>query len=247
MDFTHFNAHTSSAASRVLTLLDSKMRDYGPNNLLEMGMPGVLVRLGDKLNRLKTLTDFTGHVPNHEAIADTWMDVVGYGILGMLLESGELQLLVEGKATPTPDDTPSETSCSAPKTLREARKTRSVYLAGPIDAGGTWNTDLSAGLVEAGYAIFNPATAFVYKPGVEEYMHDVNLEALRRADLVIAYLQHDICTVGTVYEIIKAVETFGINSNKVHVLSDKNYSYLKILGVPIYSSVGELINALELE
>ena len=71
-------------------LLLSKHRDYGPLNIaLSPGGPtnGLRVRLHDKLARLNNLLD-SGQEPEHEAIEDTWRDLIGYSAIGLLVERG---------------------------------------------------------------------------------------------------------------------------------------------------------------
>lgn len=70
-----------------LDILVSKQIDYGPNNiqLSPFGpMVGLLVRLQDKLSRAANLT--TNNIePNHESIRDTFLDILNYGAIGMML------------------------------------------------------------------------------------------------------------------------------------------------------------------
>lgn len=68
-------------------LLDSKNRDYGPGNISAFGERGVVVRLNDKVERLKTLV-WNGKSPEHEKVADTWIDITNYGIIGLLCHKG---------------------------------------------------------------------------------------------------------------------------------------------------------------
>ena len=70
-------------------LLLSKHRDYGPDNIARApGGPinGLAVRLHDKVARLTHLLE-TGVDPEHEALADTALDIANYGtILSLVLE-----------------------------------------------------------------------------------------------------------------------------------------------------------------
>jgi hypothetical protein len=66
-----------------LTLFDKKQRDYGSGNISDFGELGVLIRLNDKINRLKNLLQSKGEV-NCESVADTWDDIANYGIIGKL-------------------------------------------------------------------------------------------------------------------------------------------------------------------
>lgn len=66
-------------------LICRKQRDYGTGNIESFGSAGVLVRLSDKLARLKHLMT-SGQVPENESLEDTWRDIVNYGIIGLALE-----------------------------------------------------------------------------------------------------------------------------------------------------------------
>lgn len=87
------------AAQRIqrenLALMVKKNTDYSGNrgdNITRTGLYGVSVRLLDKVERLLNLTDPANKKkPNFESIRDTFKDVSNYGLIGMLLESGEWQ------------------------------------------------------------------------------------------------------------------------------------------------------------
>ena len=68
-------------------LLDKKNRDYGPGNISAFGERGVIVRLNDKVERLKTLV-WGNRTPEHEKVSDTWLDTANYGIIGLLCHRG---------------------------------------------------------------------------------------------------------------------------------------------------------------
>jgi hypothetical protein len=68
-------------------LLDKKNCDYGPNNITAFGEKGVIVRLNDKVERLKTLV-WGNKAPEHEKVSDTWLDTANYGIIGLLCHRG---------------------------------------------------------------------------------------------------------------------------------------------------------------
>ena len=69
-------------------LLDTKNRDYGPGNISAFGERGVIVRLNDKVERLKTLV-WGGKSPEHEKVTDTWLDIANYGIIGLMCHRGD--------------------------------------------------------------------------------------------------------------------------------------------------------------
>lgn len=73
-----------------LTLI-SKQADYGPKNISACPIgpiPGVIVRLFDKISRLSNLTK-NGGDPKHESLYDTTHDIANYGTIGSLVINGE--------------------------------------------------------------------------------------------------------------------------------------------------------------
>lgn len=72
-------------------LLISKQRDYGPGNINNAyGGPlnGLMVRMGDKWERLKNLLD-SGNEPQHESIEDSFKDLANYCIIAMMVQRGK--------------------------------------------------------------------------------------------------------------------------------------------------------------
>jgi hypothetical protein len=72
-------------------LLISKQRDYGPGNINNAyGGPvnGLMVRIGDKFERLKNLLK-SGHKPEHESIEDSFKDLANYCIISMMIARGK--------------------------------------------------------------------------------------------------------------------------------------------------------------
>ena len=70
-----------------LALLIKKHLDYGPRNIADFGELGVLVRLNDKVQRLRHILA-SGKQPANEAIEDTWRDIANYGLIGYLVRMG---------------------------------------------------------------------------------------------------------------------------------------------------------------
>ena len=70
-------------ALKNLTLFDRKQRDYGSGNISDFGEMGVLIRLNDKINRLKNLLNTQTSI-NFESLSDTWDDIANYGLIGKL-------------------------------------------------------------------------------------------------------------------------------------------------------------------
>lgn len=75
-------------------LLDQKQEDYGSRNISDFGSFGVLVRMNDKLQRLRNLLAAPGvlagsKVANFESLQDTAKDLTNYGLILQLLLAGE--------------------------------------------------------------------------------------------------------------------------------------------------------------
>jgi hypothetical protein len=78
---------------KMAILLASKQHDYGHRNITSFGLLGVAVRMSDKVARLENLAKRRNDAIN-EPLIDTYMDIVGYGVIaGMLLHNTfELEL-----------------------------------------------------------------------------------------------------------------------------------------------------------
>lgn len=84
--------------AHVLDTVIGKQRDYGHGNILRFGLAGVVVRMADKIERLKNLLRLQaqslasqssdGFSPVNESIDDTALDIVGYCIIAVMLLSG---------------------------------------------------------------------------------------------------------------------------------------------------------------
>jgi len=80
----------------MLALLISKQRDYGHGNILKYGLTGVTIRLSDKLERIKNLKG-SGLEAANESLRDSYMDVIGYCAIALMLLNGTFTLEL-GKA-----------------------------------------------------------------------------------------------------------------------------------------------------
>ena len=85
MGLKAFHAFCEDAA-----LLDTKQRDYGSANISAFGERGIVVRMNDKVERLKMLV-WNGNAPQHEKVSDTWVDIANYGVICLLCHRGEWQ------------------------------------------------------------------------------------------------------------------------------------------------------------
>lgn len=68
----------------VLDTLAKKQADYGHGNISRHGLVGIIVRLCDKVERLKNLKR-NSTAPNWEAVEDTATDIVGYCVIALML------------------------------------------------------------------------------------------------------------------------------------------------------------------
>ena len=77
----------------LLEVLISKQIDYGPDNINNApggAANGILVRMSDKMERLKNLTYHTDadSIPNHESIEDSLLDIANYAVIMMMVRKG---------------------------------------------------------------------------------------------------------------------------------------------------------------
>jgi len=81
------HANISLDKDFVWQTLCNKQRDYGSENIVRFGHRGLIVRLHDKVARLENLLD-SGRLPENEAVEDTYLDIVGYSTIGLMLLDG---------------------------------------------------------------------------------------------------------------------------------------------------------------
>jgi hypothetical protein len=72
---------------KYLELFLKKQESYGMGNIGSFGELGVLVRLNDKIERLKNLV-YRKTSNDLEAVEDTWDDALGYALIGKLVHLG---------------------------------------------------------------------------------------------------------------------------------------------------------------
>lgn len=66
-----------------LAVFKYKQYDYGPGNIAGFGEVGVLIRLNDKIERLKNLM-LNNKEATNESVYDTWLDIANYGLIGLM-------------------------------------------------------------------------------------------------------------------------------------------------------------------
>ena len=83
-----FDEACQRVATQIAYVVISKQHDYGHDNILGFGDKGLVVRMWDKVSRLKNLIWNGNGVAKHEPIQDTFTDIAGYAIIGLMLEKG---------------------------------------------------------------------------------------------------------------------------------------------------------------
>lgn len=77
----------ADVASKCIAIMVIKNKDYGPNSISNApggALNGLNVRLHDKIERLNNLLT-NKKEPNNESIRDTFVDIVNYGIISLLV------------------------------------------------------------------------------------------------------------------------------------------------------------------
>lgn len=100
LDHEHYSSSSISVLGRIAAMAADKHHDYGQGNIERFGLQGVLIRMSDKVERLKNLSArANGPVDPgpavHESVADSWDDLVGYAIVGIMLLQGTFGLPLE--------------------------------------------------------------------------------------------------------------------------------------------------------
>lgn len=69
-----------------------KHKDYGKDNILEMGELGVAFRETEKVSRLKHLLR-EDREPQYESMEENWIDVAVYAVIAIMLRRGWFEKL----------------------------------------------------------------------------------------------------------------------------------------------------------
>jgi len=88
---TEFAFNVWEIMDEIGNLLITKQMDYGPGNINNaFGGPinGLLVRIGDKFERLKNLFAH-GTTPKHESIEDSFKDMANYAVIALMIQRGK--------------------------------------------------------------------------------------------------------------------------------------------------------------
>ena len=85
---TKFEDRVRASAYEVAQIIIDKHKDYGPDNIEIFGQQGLVVRMWDKIGRLKHLL-WGSKNPSCESVEDSFTDLAGYGIIGRMLTKGQ--------------------------------------------------------------------------------------------------------------------------------------------------------------
>ena len=91
-DEESFEGACIKEALGIANTLISKQHDYGQENILVFGEEGIMVRLSDKIHRLINLFKNRNTKPQNESVQDTFTDIAGYAIIGLMLQKKTFQL-----------------------------------------------------------------------------------------------------------------------------------------------------------
>lgn len=87
-----------SSAGLVYGTVVGKQKMYGHGNIARFEIPGIVIRMNDKLERLKNLRGFDGPVL-FEPVKDTWLDICGYSIIAIMWIRGWFLLDIKNQET----------------------------------------------------------------------------------------------------------------------------------------------------
>jgi hypothetical protein len=70
----------------------TKHKDYGKDNILEIGELGIAFRESEKISRLKHLLK-SEREPEYESLDENWIDVAVYAVIAVMFRRGWFQKL----------------------------------------------------------------------------------------------------------------------------------------------------------
>jgi len=86
-----FESYSKEIYNRLQSVLISKQLDYGPGNINNApggAINGILVRMNDKVERLKHLNYHAEGEPQNESIDDSLLDIANYAVIAMMVRAG---------------------------------------------------------------------------------------------------------------------------------------------------------------
>ena len=85
-----FKDDASHIYNELFEILAKKQVDYGPLNIWNApggATNGLMVRMSDKLERLKNLI-YKNVKPNNESLEDSFVDIANYAIIALMVQRG---------------------------------------------------------------------------------------------------------------------------------------------------------------
>lgn len=85
-----FEEDAQKIYDELLAILVKKQIDYGPYNIWHApggATNGLMVRMSDKLERLKNLI-YRNIEPNNESLEDSFVDMANYAIIALMVQRG---------------------------------------------------------------------------------------------------------------------------------------------------------------
>lgn len=89
-DILQFEEDAQKIYDELLAVLVKKQIDYGPLNIWNApggATNGLMVRMSDKLERLKNLI-YKQITPNNESLEDSFVDIANYAIIALMVQRG---------------------------------------------------------------------------------------------------------------------------------------------------------------
>lgn len=73
-------------------LLIGRHKDYGPGNIANAypdPLTALVVRMGDKMERIKHILASEGEAVYGERLRDSWLDLANYSLIGVMVQDGK--------------------------------------------------------------------------------------------------------------------------------------------------------------
>lgn len=91
IDINKFQANAGAVFLTLEDTLIKKQLDYGPGNINNApggAVNGIIVRMSDKLERIKHLTYHAEGEPNNESLDDSFLDIANYAVIAIMVRNG---------------------------------------------------------------------------------------------------------------------------------------------------------------
>lgn len=94
--------HVDLDDAEIVQILAEKQAAYGVGNILAFRETGLHVRMSDKVARLRNIMD-KNRTTDWEPLADTWLDLVGYATIAVMLHNNDFEHPLERDVPSTPE------------------------------------------------------------------------------------------------------------------------------------------------